>query len=246
MRIKYREPYWVKFNWDLSNHHENQYVTEFNKNENSTFKDFQHNEKFILTTKIKITKDDKTDKTFMIFGKPGKNFGLSYNAENGVLGFEFWSKGEDEDTFHFGTFNFVDKELIEDGVIISIVKNNKIFTLYKDFKKVSSIEFKSDLIEDYKETALFFGCSNPGSPVEEHRYFGEVEIDYFSLINNISDIKIAKNLYNTNTSEILNKDYYDNIMCLYDFKSINNLGIVYDESKHTNFMEKVPNELIAN
>jgi hypothetical protein len=31
MKIKYKQPYWIKFMWDLSNHHENQYVTEFNK-----------------------------------------------------------------------------------------------------------------------------------------------------------------------------------------------------------------------
>ena len=31
MKVNYGEPYWVKFKWDLSNHHNNQYVTEFNK-----------------------------------------------------------------------------------------------------------------------------------------------------------------------------------------------------------------------
>ena len=30
----------------------------------------------------------------------------------------------------------------------------------------------------------------------------------------------------------------------FDFKNVNNLGIVYDESKHTNFLEKVPKEYI--
>ena len=34
MKINYKEPYWLKFNWDISNHHENQYVTNFDKIEN--------------------------------------------------------------------------------------------------------------------------------------------------------------------------------------------------------------------
>lgn len=27
MRIKYKHPYWAKYVWDLSEHHDNQYVT---------------------------------------------------------------------------------------------------------------------------------------------------------------------------------------------------------------------------
>ena len=34
MKIKYKEPYWVKFQWDMSEHHDNQYVTSFDKEEN--------------------------------------------------------------------------------------------------------------------------------------------------------------------------------------------------------------------
>jgi hypothetical protein len=61
---------------------------------------------------------------------------------------------------------------------------------------------------------------------------------------NETDIEKSKDLYESLTTEILNKDYYNNILCLYNFKLINNLGFVYDESKNTNFMEKVPIEFI--
>ena len=39
MKVKYKEPYWVKFQWDLSEHHDNQFVTDFDKTENPIFED---------------------------------------------------------------------------------------------------------------------------------------------------------------------------------------------------------------
>ena len=49
MKINYKEPYWLKFNWDISNHHENQYVTNFDKIENKKFNDFLHEDSYIIT-----------------------------------------------------------------------------------------------------------------------------------------------------------------------------------------------------
>ena len=54
MRIKYKHPYWVKYSWDLSEHHDNQYVTIFDKEKNYNIYDFQHKEKFIITTNFTI------------------------------------------------------------------------------------------------------------------------------------------------------------------------------------------------
>jgi hypothetical protein len=45
-------------------------------------------------------------------------------------------------------------------------------------------------------------------------------------------------------NKILTKTSYNDILCLYDFESVNNLGIIYDESKNTNFLEKVPKEFV--
>ena len=54
MKIKYKEPYWVKFQWDVSEHHDNQFVTDFDKTENPIFEDFLHNENYIITCNFKI------------------------------------------------------------------------------------------------------------------------------------------------------------------------------------------------
>lgn len=245
MRINYKEPYWVKFKWDLSSHHENQYVTQFNKNENDIFYDFQHNNSYIITCEYRIDKDFKTDEYSMVFGKPGKNMGLTYNKEKGVTSFEFWTKGKNEDNFNYIFLGEVSRNDVMNGVIISIARRNKKFIVFKNFEEIAQLKFDSELIDDYKNTGLFIGCSNPGTTVPSHRYHGEIDLNYFSIINGFSDIKISKELYTTNSSELINKKYYKDILCLYDFKTINNLGIVYDESKYSNFLEKVPPTLVS-
>ena len=101
MIINYRQPYWIKFQWDLSSHHENQYVTEFNKSENQSLTDFFYNENFIITCNFKIEDKYEGEDIRMIFGKSGKNMGLRYNKPQGELCFEFWTTTESEDRTHF-------------------------------------------------------------------------------------------------------------------------------------------------
>lgn len=245
MKIDYRNPYWIKFQWDMSNHHENQYVTEFNKIQNDKFRKLFQEEEYIITCHFKILENYKSDDFCMVFGKPGKNMGLTYCKESGVVSFEFWTTGDDsEDNFYFLPFIQLNKSDVEKGVVVTIIRNGQKFIVYKNFEKVNLIKFKNNLIDDYTQTDLFFGCSNPGSEVVEHRYYTELDINYFSIILNETDIEKSKDLYESATTEIINKDYYNNILCLYNFKIINNLGFVYDESKNTNFMERVPIEFI--
>ena len=40
MIINYKEPYWVKYEWDLSEHKDHQYVTNFNKKNLKRFQIF--------------------------------------------------------------------------------------------------------------------------------------------------------------------------------------------------------------
>jgi hypothetical protein len=247
MRINYREPYWVKFKWDLSESQGNQYVTTFNKIEEPLFNNFLNDDNYVITVKFAFKPEFKTDKICMVLGKPGKNMGLSYNLESGVIAWEFWTVGVEEGKFdfHFVPFNYITPEDIESGVILSIVRENNKFSLYRDFEKVNIVKFKNNLIDDYRDSALFIGCSSTGTLIPEHRYYGEMELEYFSILHGTSEIDEAQNLYETPTTNILNKRYYENIICLYDFKTINNLGIVYDESSYNHFLEKVPQEFLA-
>jgi len=240
MKVKYKEPYWVKFEWEIDEHHDNQYVTEFDKTENKIFKDLFNKNQYIITVNFKIKNHYKKDNISMIFGKPGKNLGLAYNSETKKLSFEFWS----EDKFYQVYFKTLTQKDIETGALVSIVRNGNEFILYNNFEEDNRITFEDGLSNDYKDSSLFIGCSNPDSDIVDNRYYCEMDINHFSIINRISDVNIIRDLYYGEIHNLLLSKSYDDILCFYDFKTVNNLGIVYDESKYTNFLEKVPLEYV--
>jgi hypothetical protein len=244
MKIKYKEPYWVKFQWDITEHHDNQYVTKFDKEENNIIKDFLHKENYIITCNFKIKNHYKKDDVSMVYGKPGKNLGLSYNQKSKTVAFEFWTTNNTEDVFNFVEFKTLTVKEIENGVTLSVARDKNKITVYKNFVEDNSVEFQGNLIDDYKDNALFIGCSSPDCDSEKHRYYGEIDINHFSILSKESDIEKGKILYESEIHNLLIHKFYDDVLCYYDFKTINNLGIIYDESKNTNFLEKVPTEYV--
>jgi hypothetical protein len=210
-----------------------------------SFFEFQHENQFIINCEFSIPKDAKSDYFSMIYGKPGKNMGLTYCNEKKTMSFEFWTtKNLDNDVFHYIPIKGITTEDLEKGVVITVIRDFNEIKTYINFKENVIEKFEEDLIDDYKWTGLFLGCSNPGASVVEHRYYGEVEMKYFTIIKGVSDIKIVEELYNTEIEKIVSKYYYKNIICLYDFNLSNNLGIFYDESKYNNFLEKVPSKFL--
>jgi len=244
MIINYKEPYWMKFRWDMSSHHEHQYVTEFNKFNNDILNEFFFEKNFIITCEFKIGKNYKRDEICMLYGKPGKNIGLSYNTQTKTTAFEFWTTSEPDDMFNMCVYKDVTEEEIEEGVILSIVRKENEIILYKNFIEDNRMTFDDEFIEDYKIPGLFIGCSSPECEFEKQRYYCEVDMKHLSIIINTSNINDIRELYNVEMNKILTRKRYEDILCLYDFKSVNNLGIIYDESKNTNFLEKVPKEFV--
>jgi len=242
MKINYKQPYWVKFNWEIDSHHDNQYVTEFNKFESDEILNFQHGKSYTITCDFKIDKSYKSDKIFMIFGKPGKNLGLAYNNDAKVLSFEFWTTVNGEDVFNYMLFK--DCESNPEFNVATIIRNDNEFKIFLNFKEVNSMVFEGELIEDYKHSEIFLGCGNPGSPVEEHRYYGEVDVNHFSIIKSSTTISNSKSIYKSKDYDIIKKRFYNDILFFYDFETINNIGVVYDNSKNTHFLEKVPNQFV--
>jgi hypothetical protein len=244
MIINYKQPYWVKFQWDMSTHHDNQYVTEYNKTNNKILDEFLLNDNYIITCDFKITEEFITDEICMIYGKPGKNIGLSYNKTTNTMAFEFWNKTEMEETFNFIPFKDIKKEDIQKGLVVTIIKKENEIIVYKNFEENNRISFEGNLIDDYKNPGLFLGCSSPECDSENARYYCQVDINHFSTIVNHSDINFSKLIYQNETDVILEEEFYNDILFLHNFNNINNLGIIYDESKNTNFLERVPKEYI--
>ena len=244
MKIRYKQPYWIKFEWDVKEHPDDQYVTEFNKHINNEFTNFLHNKSFVISSTFKIEKTFEKDDIAMVYGKPGKPIGLSYNTSTQSIAFEYWVTSNGIDEFRNFNMTGVNKNDIENGVTITIVRENDILIAYKNFEEINRMELVGEFVEDYKIPELFLGCASPQSQEKKHRYHCEVDYDFFSILKNESDIEKIKELHEFKNEKLISKDYYDNILCLYDFKTINNIGIVYDESKNTNFLERVPSEFV--
>ena len=48
MKINYKQPYWMKFVWEIDEHPDDQYVTEYNKKLNNTFDEFFYEDEFSI------------------------------------------------------------------------------------------------------------------------------------------------------------------------------------------------------
>ena len=247
MRINYKEPYWLKFSWDLSTHHEHQFVTEFNKVDNNDIRDFFFLEDFMITVSFRIPKRGERDEISAIFGKSGKNLALSYNTTTETLGFEFWTKQKDGDKPNFVHFLGVSRSDVEKGVTLSIVREGNYIYLLEGFGSLSLLKresFEGEMIDDYRSSPLYFGVANPGTDLKHHRFFGELDLNYFLMVGDVSNQGILEEIHNTEVERLVTKPYYHKILCLHNFKKQNNLGFVYDESMYTNFLEIIPTEFI--
>ena len=138
----------------------------------------------------------------------------------------------------------VNADDIETGVTITIIRDGDILIAYKNFVEINRMDMEGEFVQDYRIPEVFLGCASPQSYEKKHRYHCEVDYTFFSIIKNTSDIEEVKFIHNLKNEKLINKKYYNNILCLYDFKTINNIGIVYDESKNTNFLERVPSEFV--
>jgi hypothetical protein len=129
---------------------------------------------------------------------------------------------------------------LEKGISVTIIRNKNKFIIYKNLEEVGSQDFEGNLCEKYRDTALYLGCSsNSSDNSPENKWYGEMDIRMFFILENISDIQSVKEYVNTETFKFPTYNTYTNLLCYYDFSISNNLGIIYDESSNKNFLELI-------
>lgn len=227
----------MKFNWEIDEHPDDQYVTEYNKKLNDTFDNFFYEDEFSIHIDFRIEQDYQLDENFMLFGKPSKNIGLVYNKTNNHLFFLYRIKGKDNQII---TIPNVQIEELHEGVGITIIRKKNKFIVYKNLEEINSQEFEGNFCEKYRDTAMYLGCSSnslDNSP--EHKWYGEMDIKLFFILENISDIDVVTEFVTTNPYKFPSHSNYRNLLCYYDFNNSNNLGIIYDESSNKNFLELI-------
>ena len=146
MKIHYKQPYWIKFRWDISENPDDQYVTQFNKHTNDEFINFLHNKSFVISSTFKIGKTFERDDVSMVYGKPGKPIGLTYNTITKSTAFEYWVTNYGEDEFRYFHMKGVDDHDIENGVTITIVRDDNVLIAYKNKKKKVKTKCQSNYL----------------------------------------------------------------------------------------------------
>jgi len=229
MTIEYKNPYWIKYEWDIKTIQEGEIVKKDNfELQNILFKD-----NYSIICDFKIKEDYIKDEKAGIFGKAGQNFGLTFDSKIDSLVFEFRTDTKSP-TFHCIIFDKIKFEDVKKGIKFIITKNKNSFGFYLNGRAVSTYGFNGILIDEYKNSPFFLGALNPGAKDPKDRCYSQIDFDLFSIIENETTVSRLK--------KISPKD--DNVICYYDFKRINIIKNICDESKNYNFLELVPKEFV--
>lgn len=227
----------MKFKWQIDKHPDDQYVTEYNKRLNETFDNFFYEDEFSIHIDFRIEEDFLLDEHFMLFGKPSKNIGLVYNRNNNHLFFMYRTENQNNQSI---TVPDIQIDELQNGISVTIIRKKNKFIIYKNFEEVGSQEFEGNLCKEYRDTALYLGCSsNSAENSPENKWYGEMDVELFFILENISEIDVVEKFVRLSPDKFPTYKDYKNLLCYYDFQIINNLGIIYDESSNKNFLEKI-------
>ncbi len=230
MVIEYKKPYWIKYKWDINKLDSE---TDIAKRDNVDLQNILFKDKFSILCNFRIKKEFIKDTKAGIFGKSGQNFGLNFDSDIDSLVFEFRSK-KDPVEFNCMIFEKINSDTIDNGINFIFTKINNIIMIYVNDKLVKYYECDADFIDEYKNSPFFLGALNPGAADPKDRCFSELEISLFAIIKSETNIKKLKT--------IDKKD--KNVLCYYDFQTLNMRKDVFDESSNFNFCELVPTEYI--
>lgn len=236
MKLQYKTPYWMKFRWEIDEHPDDQYVTTHNKKLNEVFDEFFYQDEFSIHINFRIEESFVLDDHFMLFGKPSKNIGLVYNRKKNDLFFIYRITNGDT---HGISIPDITVDELNNGLSVTIIREKNKFVVYKNFEEVGYQYFDGNICDRYRDTALYLGCSSGSSESLKDRWYGEMDINMFFILENISDIEVVKNFATTPVHRFPMYESYSKILCYYNFDISNNLGIIYDESKNKNFLELI-------
>ena len=194
---------------------------------------------FTISISFQIGKDFKKDNKIGFWGIPGKNMGISYDYEVDLFVFEFWTKNENEEPkFNCHTYDCINDKILQKGLNITIVYDGSMFYLYKDFKLFDTIINSSPLVEDYINEPIYLGCHNMDSINNSHKCVTEMDITYFSVFGNDTNVKEIEKYVKKeiNFNQLINQD---EIYCCYDLTEVNNDEyLIFDETKNLTFLKK--------
>lgn len=229
MIIDYKKPYWLKFMCDIETIRE---LGDIRK-ENKELQNILFEEDYSIICNFRIGKEFLKDTKAGIFGKAGQNYGLNFDSDIDSLVFEFRTNNPSP-KFNCLIFSKINSDIIDKGIKLVIIKTKKNLIFYLDGKLIKYYTYDDEFIEEYRDAPFFIGALNPGADDPKDRCYSQIDITLFAIVK--KEININK------LKKIDKKD--KNVLCYYDFETINLRKDVYDESINFNLLELVPQEYI--
>ena len=194
---------------------------------------------FTISLSFKVEKNFKKDNKIGFWGVPGKNIGISYDYEVDFFVFEFWTKQDgEEDKFNCYIYDCINDKTLQKGLNITVVYDNQMFYLYKDFKLFDTITNTNKLVEDYINEPIYLGCHNMDSLNTKHKCITEMEVTHFSVFNSVINVKELEKYINKEVDFTKTSDYNQNY-CFYEFTDVNSDEyLIFDGFKNTTFLKK--------
>ena len=229
MTIEYKNPYWIKYEWDVRT------IQEYNdvKKDNFGLQNILFKDNYSIICDFKIKEHYVKDEKAGIFGKAGQNFGLTFDSKIDSLVFEFRTNTK-LPIFHCIIFDEIKLINLKRGINFIITKNKCSFSFYMDGLLIKNYEYEGELIDEYKDSPFFLGSLNPGAKDSKDRCYSQIDFNLLSIVENEIDINVLKTIDSKS----------NNVLCYYDFKRINIIKNVCDESNNYNFIELVPKEFV--
>lgn len=241
MIIEYKKPYWIKYSYGIKNNED----YEISKDEPSDLLNCIYSENFSIICEFSIGPNYTKDMCAGVFGKSGMNYGLVYMSAIDKLVFEFWTKKSGSTKLNNFVIDGVDFKYLNGGIILIIIKKDKTMYFYDGDILLGEFELGDDeLIDDYKDQPFYLGAVNPGADNPEHRYYSQVNIKYFTIVDVHTDINLLNKIHQTPIYKMYGEEYYNDIYCLYNFRNTNINKMIYDESKNSNYLELVPDYFV--
>jgi hypothetical protein len=194
---------------------------------------------FTMTTKFRVADYFKKDYKVGFLGVPGKNFGISYDYEVDTFVFEYWTKnGEEEDIFNCHKDFNINQEDVKKGLLITITydKEKQRFTLFNNFNQFFIVDLENELIDNYNNQSLYFGCHNDRTVDVKHMCFTEMELSHFSFFEGVVKIQDIKKFYIQKKEEI---NEYTNLVYCFDFSDTIDKTVLYDKTPKKNILQRV-------
>ena len=190
------------------------------------------------------------EKPCSIIMRPGMHYGLCYSEKSNSINFEYWTKVDGENKFHFATISLFDDfpKYHLTNIWFCIIRHDSesksiqldVYSEGNELKSFSS-EYEGELV-NYSGTPYNFGCGNYFKQVDDtHYFFGDYTLHNVGLVENIehTNDEIKQFIFSNKKSfdKLQDENQLSDLVFYFNMKN-QSIYKIWDLSGHCNFLMK--------